>query len=91
MVFSVFGIGFLSFLVWAHHMYLTGMGEAVSSFFSIHHHCHLSAVSDYLERSVLIALARFDSVPCADAVRHRFDANVRHRGLNRHPVGVASG
>jgi cytochrome c oxidase subunit 1 len=35
MVFSVFGIGFLSFLVWAHHMFLTGMGEAVSSFFSL--------------------------------------------------------
>ncbi|HWY41722.1 MAG TPA: cbb3-type cytochrome c oxidase subunit I [Chthoniobacterales bacterium] len=33
MVFSAFGIGFLSFIVWAHHMYLTGMGEAVSSFF----------------------------------------------------------
>src|SRR5207245_3589121 len=33
MVFSVFGIGFLSFVVWAHHMYLTGMGRAVSSFF----------------------------------------------------------
>jgi len=33
MVFSAFGIGFLSFVVWAHHMYLTGMGSAVSSFF----------------------------------------------------------
>jgi len=33
MVFSVFGIGFLSFVVWAHHMYLTGMGRTVSSFF----------------------------------------------------------
>jgi cytochrome c oxidase subunit 1 len=33
MVFSVFGIGFLSFIVWAHHMYLTGMGRTVSSFF----------------------------------------------------------
>ena len=35
MVFSAFGIGFLSFLVWAHHMFLTGMGRAVSSFFSL--------------------------------------------------------
>src|SRR6266852_1291160 len=35
MVFSVFGIGFLSFIVWAHHMFLTGMGRAVSSFFSL--------------------------------------------------------
>jgi cytochrome c oxidase subunit 1 len=32
-VFSVLVIGFLSFIVWAHHMWLTGMGTAVSAFF----------------------------------------------------------
>ena len=32
-VYGALGIGFLSFIVWAHHMYLTGMGAAVSSFF----------------------------------------------------------
>jgi cytochrome c oxidase subunit 1 len=32
-VFSVLTIGFLSFIVWAHHMWLTGMGSAVSAFF----------------------------------------------------------
>jgi cytochrome c oxidase subunit 1 len=32
-VFAVIAIGFLSFIVWAHHMYLTGMGAAVSTFF----------------------------------------------------------
>jgi cytochrome c oxidase subunit 1 len=32
-VYSALFIGFLSFVVWAHHMYLTGMGRAVSSFF----------------------------------------------------------
>ena len=30
---AALGIGFLSFIVWAHHMYLTGMGAAVSTFF----------------------------------------------------------
>ena len=33
MVYSVFVIGFLSFIVWAHHMYLTGMGTKISTFF----------------------------------------------------------
>ena len=33
MVYGLFVLGFLSMIVWAHHMYLTGMGTAVSSFF----------------------------------------------------------
>jgi cytochrome c oxidase subunit 1 len=33
MVGAVMVLGFLSFIVWAHHMYLTGMGTAVSTFF----------------------------------------------------------
>ena len=33
LVYSVLGVGFLSFIVWAHHMYLTGMGTKISTFF----------------------------------------------------------
>ncbi|MDA0765524.1 MAG: cbb3-type cytochrome c oxidase subunit I [Verrucomicrobia bacterium] len=33
MVYAVIVLGFLSFIVWAHHMYLTGMGPVVSNFF----------------------------------------------------------
>ena len=33
LVYSVLIIGFLSFIVWAHHMYLTGMGTKISTFF----------------------------------------------------------
>src|SRR5215210_8060170 len=33
LVYSSLAIGFLSFIVWAHHMYLTGMGTAISTFF----------------------------------------------------------
>src|SRR5213593_2838767 len=33
LVYSVLTIGFLSFIVWAHHMYLTGMGTTMSAFF----------------------------------------------------------
>lgn len=35
MVHSIIAIGFLSFVVWAHHMYLTNMGTTISSFFQI--------------------------------------------------------
>ena len=35
MVVGLLVLGFLSMIVWAHHMYLTGMGTAVSSFFQL--------------------------------------------------------
>jgi len=35
MVYAVMVLGFLAFIVWAHHMYITGMGPAVSTFFQI--------------------------------------------------------
>ena len=33
MVYSIFALAFLSFIVWAHYMFLTGMGTAISAFF----------------------------------------------------------
>jgi cytochrome c oxidase subunit I len=35
MVYSVMILGFLSFVVWAHHMYLTGMGTMMATYFQI--------------------------------------------------------
>jgi cytochrome c oxidase subunit 1 len=35
MVYAGLTLGFLSFLVWAHHMYLTGMGTMMSTYFQI--------------------------------------------------------
>ncbi len=33
LVYGALAIGFISFLVWAHHMYLTGMGTKIATFF----------------------------------------------------------
>lgn len=35
LVYSVIFLGFMSFIVWAHHMYITGMGTAISTFFQL--------------------------------------------------------
>jgi len=33
MIYSIMVLGFLSFIVWAHHMYLTNMGTVINAFF----------------------------------------------------------
>ncbi|MCB1214443.1 MAG: cbb3-type cytochrome c oxidase subunit I [Deltaproteobacteria bacterium] len=35
LVYSGIFLGFMSFLVWAHHMFMTGMGETMSDFFQV--------------------------------------------------------
>ncbi len=35
MVYSLIFLGFMSFIVWAHHMFITGMGTAISGFFQV--------------------------------------------------------
>ena len=35
MIYAISFLGFMSFIVWAHHMFLTGMGQTMSAFFQL--------------------------------------------------------
>ena len=35
LIYSIIFLGFMSFVVWAHHMFMTGMGTSMSTFFQI--------------------------------------------------------
>lgn len=35
MIYALVFLGFMSFIVWAHHMFITGMGTGISSFFQV--------------------------------------------------------
>ena len=83
LVFAALVLGFLSFIVWAHHMYLTGMGTAVSAFFQTTTMI-ISIPSVIILSAFFISLwggsIRFND---ADAFRHGVPADVRHRRSDR--------
>ncbi|MBI2083693.1 MAG: cbb3-type cytochrome c oxidase subunit I [Deltaproteobacteria bacterium] len=35
MIYALFALGFMSFVVWAHHMFITGMGTTIANFFQV--------------------------------------------------------
>ena len=77
-------LGFLSMIVWAHHMYLTGMGTAVSAFFQLTT-IIISIPTILVLASLIISLwggaIRFTS-PMLWATR--VPAALRHRRPDRH-------
>ena len=88
LVYSVLTIGFLSFIVWAHHMYLTGMGTHIATFFQTTTMI-ISIPSVIVLTCMFISLVgRLDPLQHADALRHGLPAHVRHRRPDRPAAGV---
>ena len=87
LVYSVLAIGFLSFIVWAHHMYLTGMGTKIATFFQTTTMI-ISIPSVIILTCLFISLwggsIRFNT-PMLFALA--FPADVRHRRADRPAAG----
>ena len=83
LVYSVIFLGFMSFIVWAHHMFMTGMGTTMSAFFQTTTMI-ISIPSVIILTALLLSLwggsIRFND---ADAVRAGVPADVRHRRSDR--------
>ena len=69
MVYSIGVLGFLSFIVWAHHMFMTGMGTTMSAFFQTTTMIISIPSVIILTALLLVALGRVDPVHDADALR----------------------
>jgi cytochrome c oxidase subunit 1 len=81
MVYSLIFLRFMSFVVWAHHMFHDGMGTVMSAFFQTTDD-HLDPVGGDLT-SLIIFVGRLDPLQHADAVRAGLPADVRHRRADR--------
>ena len=78
LVYSVIFLGFMSFIVWAHHMFMTGMGTTMSAFFQTTTMI-ISIPSVVILTALLsLALGRIDPIHDADAVRAGVPPDVRH-------------
>ena len=86
-IYSLLFLGFVSFIVWAHHMYLTGMGTVMSAFFQTTTMI-ISIPSVIILTALILSLwggsIRFTT---ADALRPGLPADVRHRRADRAAPG----
>ena len=79
MVYSLIFLGFMSFIVWAHHMFMTGMGTAMATFFQTTTMI-ISIPSVVILTSLIISLwGRIDTLQHAHALCGRLSPDVRHR------------
>ena len=90
MVYSLVFLGFMSFIVWAHHMFMTGMGTAMAAFFQTTTMI-ISIPSVVILTALIISLwggsIRFNT-PMLFALA--FPADVRHRRAHGLPLGLVA-
>jgi cytochrome c oxidase subunit 1 len=87
MVYSLVFLGFMSFIVWAHHMFMTGMGTDDGGVLPDDHDDHLDPVGRDPHGPDHLAVGRIDPLQHADALRRRLPADVRHRRADGLPLG----
>ena len=83
MVWAIVIIGALSFVVWAHHMYVSGHGPDVRLLLRHHHADHRGADGDQGLQLGADALARRHPPDAADAVRARLHRHLPERRADR--------
>ena len=83
MVSALLFMGGMSMVVWAHHMFLTGMAHDAHHVLPGDDVHHFDSVGDPDHVAGADAVGRIDHVHHADAVRAGVPADVRHRRLDR--------
>ncbi len=90
MVYATIFLGFMSFVVWAHHMFLTGHGDRHQFVLPGDDDDHFDPFDHHPHGAVPVALGWIDTVHDPHALRACIPAHVRDRGVDGAPAGSRS-
>lgn len=87
LVYSALFLGFMSFIVWAHHMFMTGMGTVISAFFQTTTMIISIPSVINIDRADDFAVGRLHPIQYRDALRTRVSSHVWDRRAHRSAPG----